>query len=953
MADGDGDGEIDGMGKVWMRVWDDANMDGEYGSWTFYDNPENDHDYCEFNDNYNETWVYVTVEDKSPESLICPPDITIPCHWDYTDLSVTGEASVSASCTHPHVAHLDWPEIHCGEGYVLREWFVDSNQNGEMDSDEGEYPCVQRITIEYVDSPLEVVCPTFQDFEDISTNPDLTWFDPFNPNHVAVDCEDFEFPEPWQSGGKCNLIGVSSTIDTFWFEEDACFKAIKSWSYVDWCNGTEAFCEFTVSLIDTEAPEIVCQDTCIAVDDYWDVDEDGLYCELINDIDVHTMATDSGNCGSEWIKWVAEVDLWSDGIVDLTYSSFLQHSDPFYLAPTMTGSEVSLELDKDDISSAWAIHEIEWKAFDGCGNLSQCSQKIEISDKKAPTPYCVGISTALMSEEAGNLIELWASDFNVGSFDNCTPQDWLGYTFYEVPPLRSLIDTEHCFRPVWDDQANCIPLRDSETGYILSEEVNNCNGYENGAQDPNCSLDAVQKWSPNDIDADGNPLKTSSMKFKGTDWCGENDTRISVWDAKMNMDFCLVNLVIQGASCPDNGLPKSQIAGIIKTETGDEIEQTHVTNSSSVIVGGSMSMNTSSDGLFYFEQLLNGGNYGIEAKRNDNYLNGVSTLDLVLIQKHILGVSVLDSGYKLVAADVNNDEQVSAIDLVDLRKLILGVYTELPKNDSWRFVAADHILNEAAPWPLIEKVNIDNLQQDMMQQDFVGIKIGDVNNTAIANITTVTTDTRSSSKLKLTYDTSNEGSIIVKAGDNFSNIYGFQFTIRGNGDLDAIVPGVLDVNDTNFGLLNNRIITASFSSERPISFTEGEALFTLKGISDLTLLEEGFTNAESYRGESLEIEGIELKETEDEYLGYDLAQNKPNPFSEVTEIKFSLPKAAPVTFSVYDVEGKLIKVISGYYEAGTHYIQLSKDDLNVGPGVLSYKFVSDEFVRSRRMIFVP
>jgi hypothetical protein len=39
----------------------------------------------------------------------------------------------------------------------------------------------------------------------------------------------------------------------------------------------------------------------------------------------------------------------------------------------------------------------------------------------------------------------------------------------------------------------------------------------------------------------------------------------------------------------------------------------------------------------------------------------------------------------LIAADVNNDGKVSASDLTELRKLILGIYNELPNNSSWRF----------------------------------------------------------------------------------------------------------------------------------------------------------------------------------------------------------------------------------------------------------------------------
>jgi hypothetical protein len=53
-------------------------------------------------------------------------------------------------------------------------------------------------------------------------------------------------------------------------------------------------------------------------------------------------------------------------------------------------------------------------------------------------------------------------------------------------------------------------------------------------------------------------------------------------------------------------------------------------------------------------------------------------LDLVKIQNTLLGIEPFTSPYDLIAADANNSQTVSAIDLVELRKLILGLYTELP-----------------------------------------------------------------------------------------------------------------------------------------------------------------------------------------------------------------------------------------------------------------------------------
>ena len=64
-----------------------------------------------------------------------------------------------------------------------------------------------------------------------------------------------------------------------------------------------------------------------------------------------------------------------------------------------------------------------------------------------------------------------------------------------------------------------------------------------------------------------------------------------------------------------------------------------------------------------------GGNYTLRvAKTNDvAKANGITALDLALIQSHILGKSRLNSVYKNIAADVNGDGNITAIDLVFIK----------------------------------------------------------------------------------------------------------------------------------------------------------------------------------------------------------------------------------------------------------------------------------------------
>ena len=102
---------------------------------------------------------------------------------------------------------------------------------------------------------------------------------------------------------------------------------------------------------------------------------------------------------------------------------------------------------------------------------------------------------------------------------------------------------------------------------------------------------------------------------------------------------------------------------------------------------------------------------------------GLSTADIVLIQKHILNVTQLTEPWKLIAADANNNGSISVADVVDIRKLILSVIPKLPKSSAWRFV-----LKNAVPQPLFnEQTAIFELGLSPGTVEFTGIKIGDVN----------------------------------------------------------------------------------------------------------------------------------------------------------------------------------------------------------------------------------
>lgn len=124
---------------------------------------------------------------------------------------------------------------------------------------------------------------------------------------------------------------------------------------------------------------------------------------------------------------------------------------------------------------------------------------------------------------------------------------------------------------------------------------------------------------------------------------------------------------------------------------------------------------------------------------NCEWLQGVSTFDLVLIARHILGISPLASGYRIIAADANMNNAVTTFDIVEIRKLILGIYDKLPVPDQpWRYIP-EFIPQDYStafnnnPFQVFDGEYLEQGWQFNLtnafngKKGFDGIKIGDVN----------------------------------------------------------------------------------------------------------------------------------------------------------------------------------------------------------------------------------
>jgi hypothetical protein len=255
--------------------------------------------------------------------------------------------------------------------------------------------------------------------------------------------------------------------------------------------------------------------------------------------------------------------------------------------------------------------------------------------------------------------------------------------------------------------------------------------------------------------------------------------RVYLQDAAGNQDYCTVTINVDDNNSICGAAGSAAVAGAIQTESKATVEGVQVNLSGQA----QKSFATGVNGLFVFNSLTAGADYTVTPSLNKGFLNGVSTFDLVLISKHILGVQPLNTPYKLIAADVNNSKSVTTLDLIQLRKLILNIDASFANNSSWRFVDASYTFpNASNPWAASfpEVKNVNDLEGSL-SANFVAVKVGDVNGNAIANSTQGSVRNLTSNLginvADMNMVAGNEYKVDFTAAD-LNGIEGFQFTLN-------------------------------------------------------------------------------------------------------------------------------------------------------------------------------
>jgi hypothetical protein len=68
-------------------------------------------------------------------------------------------------------------------------------------------------------------------------------------------------------------------------------------------------------------------------------------------------------------------------------------------------------------------------------------------------------------------------------------------------------------------------------------------------------------------------------------------------------------------------------------------------------------------------------------------------------------------------------------------------------------------------------------------------------------------------------------------------------------------------------------------------------------------------------------------------------------------IGFTLPEAMDATVTVYDVTGKVVRVIEGSYAAGYNEVKVNRKDL-AATGVMYYRLDASDFTATKKMVVI-
>ncbi|MEP6645957.1 MAG: hypothetical protein ABJC12_02620 [Saprospiraceae bacterium] len=448
--------------------------------------------------------------------------------------------------------------------------------------------------------------------------------------------------------------------------------------------------------------------------------------------------------------------------------------------------------------------------------------------------------------------------------------------------------------------------------------------------------------------------ENSNFKIELLSYCPiDNGAEVSAWD--------LDEIKIYGGCVPKIHA-QPFIKGQVLTRDNKAIPDANIYLSNNSTFDSSKINRTDINGNYSFSHLNYASTCFLKGYKNDNVRNGVSTLDLIYIQKHLLGIAPFTSLHQYIAADINRSENVSVVDLIELRKLILGIYSEFPQNTSWRFGSLPQEMNHSNISVFKETADIESLEQDSQKVDFVGIKIGDLNGDVQLYTDFPQIKTRNKKQFNVMVDEkkferNQPFQIQFKSGD-LQKITGMQFSLDLTGMDFISFSGIsIPIAKDNYSVIDGKF-RFSWNPDKPVLISQNDILFNIvlrptgSGLLSNWLATMDQTLKPEIYIENLDVLDLHFEVLDSNWVSsqIDLFQIDPNPVRSAAKISFEIKEGGLTEIRFFDLSGRILHISTRTYSPGIHTEDMDFNDLNFPDGLLICQIKSNGFTKSIRFI---
>jgi len=401
------------------------------------------------------------------------------------------------------------------------------------------------------------------------------------------------------------------------------------------------------------------------------------------------------------------------------------------------------------------------------------------------------------------------------------------------------------------------------------------------------------------------------------------------------------------------------ISGIVYLEDGRLVPDVELSLYQSFTNQHKGSDTTGVAGLYDLGEISEKDPHAVTPSLEGNPTAGLSTLDMILVQRHLLDIKRFDSPYKIIASDVNRDQRISSLDLLHMRRAVLHLESDFDHHPPWRFVDDQQYFRDRR-YPMEEDLPMDFfVTYDNPILDLIAVKVGDVNGSVELPNDHLSSGRSVVSLLVDDQQIEENDNVTVEFRLSADKILsGYQMTISFNQDfLSFIDMTTYDQGEVYLNLMEPGLLLITSLGEAELNRNDFLAQIKFRSsrkgqLSELLSAQNNPVESELYTKE-LETQEIKLsfvgkKETDEN--DWRVLSVAPNPFESETTVTLDLSQKTELTLEVYDISGSLVISQNQTLYQGVNRIDISSLELP-GIGVYGYRLFSASHAITGKLIY--